>query len=190
MENINTGEIKQKVIDKFDDVLEKGDWESSLFFQTIGKRLKALRAQAIIDLGMTATQQHTESSELTTTAAIADDEVLVYISLYQSEGKDMLKWQMVIKALTGAGISRPVYEQKDYVDELIRHKVDVQKEAYVIAKIKQDNLLPSPEKGLQDRFGHPLVTLREGSLTLENMVEFVHEGRHYRLDSGKLRDVL
>jgi len=189
MENINTDEIKKNIVDKFDDVLEKGDWESSLFFQTIGKRLRALREQAITDLGMDATQQ-TQQAEKKVEETIADDEMLVYISLYQADGKNIQKWQMLIKALTGAGISRPVYQQKEDLEELIRHKVDSQKEAYVIARVKKENLLRGPEKGLQDRLGHPLLTLREGSLTLENMVEFIYEGKHYMLDEGKVRSVL
>lgn len=189
MENINTAEIKQNVINKFDHVLENGDWESSLFFKTIGKRLQELRAEAVAVFGMTEKQGH-EAQVSTDSISVADDETLVYISLYQADGKNMQKWQTAIKALKGSNICRPTYPEKAHLEEMIRHKADPQKEAYVIARVKKEDLLPSPEKGLQDRFGHALVTLREGVLTVENMVEFVHEGTHYRLDEGIISRVL
>jgi len=81
-----------------------------------------------------------------------------------------------------------VYEKEESVQRLIRSKADPSADSYVVVAIrKQDILAPSSYTGtVVDRLDQPLLTLKEGAIQAEGIVEFVHLGQRYRFDRGRL----
>lgn len=169
--------LARELIKSLDDLLAAGDWDATLFLKANKKRLEELRsrAQAVLDQMVVS-----ESSSKQTVREVPLGYKMVYISLFQSESNNLIKWQSAIRGLERYSVSRPVYAEEEHVRTLIRNKADPTREAYVVAFVKETDIVkPYLGKKVQDRFGHELVTLREQAIDLRNLIEFIHDGKHY-----------
>jgi intracellular multiplication protein IcmQ len=180
----NSIEVNRQLVDVLDELLVAGNWEASLFLRAAGKQIHELRDRAnqlLIEVtGDIATQKNNAALEKA-------DHIKAYVSLYQNEGTNLTKWYQMIKALTEHSVSRPVYRQEEQVKTLIRSKADAQHEGFVVAFIKESDVLQMPfGKTAVDRFGNELLTLRPGAVKLENIIEFVHNQQSYLLQENGL----
>lgn len=175
--------LRHKLLQSLDIIIKNGRWESSLFLKNILKRLEQMRNNL---------QEKVEKEEII--QAPASGRILdykegyekVYIELYQAACEDLEKWATTIKSLAGHHVSRPVYRNESHVQELIRSKRS-RADAYVSLWVKSSDILLEP--GLQDRFGHELVKLREKSVDVENIINFVHDKISYNyIDNTLIRD--
>lgn len=177
----NLIELNQQVIEILTDLLQTGNWDASLFFRTAHKKLQDLLDEA-----------NTLAQEIQATALLeTSDEKLghlkVYVSIYQSDPHNLVKWQNTLRSIKEYSITRPVYRDESHIQEMIRAKQASPNEAYVTIYIKEGDLIPPyAGKKIQDKFGHELLTVRDGSLLPENIVEFVHLGKKYAFKEGKL----
>lgn len=172
-----------RVLKSLDEAIEKGPWEASLLLKGIGKKLREARERFIRNLQLEeyANKEQIEKSNT------EEQFILVYISLYQAEGANINKWQSVVNTLAGYNVTRPVYQTEQDVQTAIRTKEFKQNDAYVIVRILKDDIRPYfSEKPPVDRLGHPLLVLREGSIKLENVTEFVHQSGRYLFKNGIL----
>lgn len=169
--------LAREIIRSIDELLAAGDWEATLFLKANKKHLEALkqRAQALLeDQTLVAPKQATREREPPAGYKV------VYISLFQAESNNLIKWQGAIKGLERYSVSRPIYSEEAHVRALIRNKPDPQKEAYVIAFVKESDIIkPYLGKKNQDRWGHELLTLREQAVDLGHVIEFIHDNKHY-----------
>lgn len=176
-------ELRDKLLASFDEALSKGDWDASLFFRMIGKRLKELR-QLIVD-EMSVETENSSQNFFNSSFERRTDLVKVYISIYQAEWSNLDRWRATVKALADYSVSRPVYRDEEHVKALLRAKPDTRREAYVVAFVKPTDILPqSPGRVLADRLGHELLSLKENCIQLDNIVEFVHEDKRYNIRYG------
>jgi intracellular multiplication protein IcmQ len=176
-------ELRDKLLASFDEALSKGDWEASLFFRTIGKRLKEMR-QLIIDEMPIETENSAQKFFQASSERHADL-VKIYVSIYQTDWSNLDRWRSTVKALADYSVSRPVYRDEEHVKALLRAKPDKRREAYVVTFVKPTDILPqSPGRVLTDRLGHELLTLKDNCIQLENIVEFVHEDKRYGIRYG------
>ena len=84
-------------------------------------------------------------------------------------------------------ISRPIYADEEDIKALIRTKENKINEAYVSMYISQSDILPLPaDKIPVDKLGKPLITLKDKSLSLDNINRFVHESGSYQYSQGRL----
>jgi len=152
--------------------LQDDDWESSLLLRTTKKHLVALRDEAkqIVDKLSGGTDL---KANFQVSSSLKKDHIKIYISLYQSEGSNIKAWQRMLKSLANYSISRPVYNDEEQVREIIRSKPERQRHAYAIVAIPQDGIIHL-EKPTVDKFNHELLTLKEGAVQLQNIIEFVH----------------
>lgn len=179
-------EIRKKILESLEKAINQGSWESSdsLFIRNIGKRLIEIHSRAAKALSV-------NEAPLSVAAAKnrieQDGHIRVYISIYQADGINLESWRTTIKGLTEYTISRPIYKQEAHIKSLMGAKIDSQCSAYVCVDVKESDIVPAHAgKPIQDKFGHELLTLREGSVKLENIVEFVHQGRVYNLAQDEL----
>src|SRR5262245_23959655 len=84
-------ELTDAIISAVDHVLNANDWEDSLFLRNALKPLKEIREQAMA-LKQEAIQ--TAADQQITLRALDEDEMLVYISIFQSEGHNLRKWEL------------------------------------------------------------------------------------------------
>lgn len=176
--------LARKLLDGFTTLLSKTGWDSTLLLRSTKKRIEALR-----DRAKALVEEPDDASRAAESFSTVPPEgyVTVYVSLYQSESRNINVWSSTIKALAEHSISRPVYAEETHVQELIRNKANPATEAYCAVHVKREDIVPPYQgKVAQDRFGHDLLSLKERAVRLENVVEFVHEGKVYSCKKGQL----
>lgn len=176
-------EILLELIKIFKDLLSKGDWQASLFLRTAYKKIDGLcqRAEELLDEinhVPKSTQEHINKEK--------EGYIRVYVSVYQADYNNLNKWQNTLLGIAEYSVSRPVYREQAYIEEIIRSRQTFN-EAYVIVFIKETDIIPSYSgKALVDKFGHELLTVKEGAILPENIYEFVHLEKHYSFRNGRL----
>ncbi len=174
----------KKIIAMIDNILAAGNWEDSLFLRNTVKPLKQIREQAIAlqqqILGQhdTATHEHKKPGP---------NKKFVYISLYQSDGHNLKQWELQLKSIAQHMVARPAYQHEADVQKSIHQKIEQASEAYAVVVVDNSALNASRfQPPRHDRNGHLLLTLPSGSVSVENIIEFVHQGQHYHFVKGQL----
>jgi intracellular multiplication protein IcmQ len=165
-------EASVKLVNILDDLLGNKEWDSTLLLRTAKKRLNGLREEAQqIANELNETNSPKIPEQITTT--IKEGHKKIYISLYQTQGTNLKIWQNMLQSLAKYSITRPVYDDEEHIRELIRSKPEPQRHAYAVVTIKKDGIIDTGNISL-DKFSHKLLTLKEGAVQLENIIEFVH----------------
>lgn len=171
-------------IASIDKILEAGDWNSSLFLRNTAKPLVQLRERAQEIL----TKMTGGKAQDVTANTVPEGMQLVYVSLFQAKGHDLERWEMQLRSLYRYMSGRPVYSNEADVEAVIRAKVSPDADAYVVLAIPDSAIRDmSHAVPRKDRQGHELVTLKEGVVNSEHIVEFVHAGKRYRFANNKLK---
>lgn len=116
------------------------------------------------------------------TQGLADDEMYIYIYLFNANGRNAISWRQLLasRALIDHSINRPIYAKENCVEELIRSKATPEQHAYVKAIVKKaDVLMLEEESILRDKLGHPIIRIKHGALNVDNVIEFMHQGVAY-----------
>ena len=176
-------DLSKQLSDILEELLSVGDWSSSLFLRVVSHKLQAIRKQIdeVITGGDAVSGEENEKKDL------SSEQSKVFVLLYQNEGENLEGWFNTIKTLTEYSVTRPAYKEEAHVQEVIRSKdSDVGRNGYVIVDVKNEDLSLEEEQQL-DQFDHPLVALKEGTIKLENVVEFVHANKkRYVVKDNKL----
>lgn len=177
-------EVGKKLVDTLDNILKnKNDWGSTLFLNTIKNKLEKLlqEAKEVVQEVETASGDSSESAK-----ALKPGYTQIYILLYQFEGNKIQNWQYALRALAEHNTNRPAYINEKDVQELIRSKREAEKYGYAIVNVKDDHIYRT-EKKTFDPLDHELLALKEGSITIMNIISFVHANKkYYHLENGIL----
>ncbi len=161
-----------------DEGIKEGPWQANLFLKGIKKKLEELRDQFAEEVGLNQLKNGLEGTLTEQNNHTTD----VYISLYQSQGSNIHKWQEVIASLARYSMGRPIYKEEDDVRAATRLSDRNPNNAYVIVKVNADTIVPdSSEQSRYDREGRKLIMLREGAIFLHNIVRLVHTSGEYKL---------
>ncbi len=175
-------EVNESILEAIDKLLGAGDWEGSLFLRNAAKPLKQAREEIV---KLQQKMHEKEAGAQRKSVVLMDDMQVVYISVYQSEGQDLGKWEKQLRSLAKYTQGRPVYENEEEVVRAIRAKLMPGSEAYVKVAIKKASIL-NPLKPGKDRLDQPLFSLLDNAVNPDNILEFVHLGKHYSFVSGRL----
>jgi intracellular multiplication protein IcmQ len=112
----------------------------------------------------------------------------VFISVYCSEGSKIDAWQRVILNLPKQYISRPIYLREQDAQKAAKAKPQFLNEAYVAVLVDKKNIFAADSDlfNLQDKFGHQLLTLKDRSVELSNIVFFWHNSKQYAFKNNIL----
>lgn len=112
---------------------------------------------------------------------LEDDETLVYVYLYNANGAVFASWQNMLtpKVFYEYSVNRPIYAEKNHIEEWLKTKKNRAQQAYLTIAIKKKNILKTLSEQNQDTLGNPLIKVREGSLHYEKLVRFTHENKDY-----------
>jgi intracellular multiplication protein IcmQ len=167
----------------------KGNWDGSLLYQAIGKKLRGFSEELKKELNI----EPNDSIPVTPTEMMdiikqKSGLVEIYISVYCTEGRNLKKWELVLSNLLRQIVSRPIYKREKDIRDVIQSKENPFNDAYLVAYITEmDILKPSfRDKALLDRFGHELIRLKEASLKPENLTKLVHQTGEYSYRKGIL----
>jgi intracellular multiplication protein IcmQ len=182
---LSNQELKDKLLTSLDKVILEGHWDQGLFSKNILKRLQSLRQRIVDNFG----NEEEVVAELAAIQAIPEQKPgfrRVYAAIYQTDGERMDRWLHMIKNLSDFSASRPIYGEEAHVQELMRSKRG-RNDAYVVLWMAEQDILPPLGGQLPfDRFQHELYSLRPKGVKTENIIEFVHDGKCYALQEGRL----
>ena len=97
----------KEIISSIDNIMAAGDWESSLFLRNVIKPLKEVSDDAKQILSNITTDE--QSGRSSQKMVVADDQQLVYVSLYSSAGHKLTSWESALKTIDSHLQGRPVY---------------------------------------------------------------------------------
>ena len=118
---------------------------------------------------------------------IAEDEQVVFIYLYNAQGKDIHVWERLlsIKSLAEQCFSRPVYLNRSDAEKVLRHRDNAPQHAIVSVIVKKNHIITS--QTLLDPLDNQQVRLTENSLKTDNLIELLHQEKtYYRDHRGRL----
>jgi hypothetical protein len=156
----------------------------------IGVRFHVLRSQLQANLEEfekeIALMQESEPSDAPQKQTIADDEMLVYVHLFNSFGSKLKSWENLLlgSSLQEHSVNRPIYTDITQVEEILRTRAPKEQHAYLEMLIKKTDLLA--ENKSNDCYQHSLAKLREGSLKPEKIRRLHHKSIDYQLVNEKL----
>lgn len=170
------GEALRNVVKTIEQVMISGDWNTSLYLKSAVKPLQNLKEQA---------QQMLQTLEKSNKAVVShgpqEQEVRVYISLYQSDGYEIEKWQGLLRSLPSCIQGRPVYHSEAHVQKALRLKPDAVNEAYAVVVVKKAALMNGANfRRRLDPSGNDLLQLTPGAVQVDRIERFVHGHEQYR----------
>lgn len=154
-------------------------------FSVVQQQIQKLLTQFEAQLAE-AKQQDVELAEKV--RQLADDEILVYVHLFNAQGRELTSWQSLFtkKSLIDHSANRPVYLTKAEVEEVLRARMPKEQHACLTVIMKSADVFS--DKNIQDAFGHKLVRLRQGSILLSNILNFHHCAKDYQVGGdGKIK---
>lgn len=112
-----------------------------------------------------------------------DNDVLVYVYLYNAQGAVLRSWSSMLtpKVFYEHSVNRPIYAEKTYIENVLRSKASRQQHAYLTVSVKRDDILSTSH--LTDALGNSLIKVREGKLDFKKLVAFTHNDQDYVLDA-------
>ena len=178
------------VLQALDNALEQGPWEQSNFLKVIGKNLRTVRDDFFSQIDTAGKNRADLNAHQANQMALRRGQKKVYIQLYSADGKNMQSWEWIVANLPRQMISRPIYADEDDVKAIIKIKENTINEAYVAIYIDQNDILQiSADKVPVDKLGKHRLSLKDGSLKLDNLDAFVHQSGIYHYSQGRLINV-
>jgi intracellular multiplication protein IcmQ len=158
-----------------DRILQTGDWESSLFLRNTIRPVNNLRDK-VVHLQTILLNEHAKQTIVA--PEILAGRVPVYISLFQTEGLNLSRWAMQVRALANYVQGRPIYRVEEAVMQMIRSKLDGTNDAYVVVAIPKETIMIESTARL-DRNGCELLNLSDHAVRDSQFIEFVHQQKRY-----------
>jgi len=175
------------ILKALNDAIEQGPWDESNFLRAIGKNLREIRDGFSNQLNAKDINQSKMITQLAQRTALRSSLQEIFIALYSSDGTKLQSWERILINLPKQMISRPIYAEEADVKAILRTKENKNNEAYVSMYINQNDILQlPPDKIPMDKLGKPLLTLKDKSLTLDNIHQFVSVTGTYQYIHGRL----
>lgn len=130
-------------------------------------------------------QATTQVVKVDAEVGLQEGEVPVYVYLYNAKGVLLQNWinMLTPKVFYEYSVNRPIYADKTQIEAMLRAKTDKPQHAYLTVAVKSGDIVQSASESTQkDSLGNPLIRVREGSLKIERLISFTHNGNEYRLN--------
>lgn len=176
-----------EILKALDEAIANGPWDESNFLRVIGKNLREIRDEFFNQLHAPGHEKLKVASHLANRIALRSGQQEIFIALYSSNGTNLQSWERILMNLPKQMISRPVYNNEDDLKAMIRTKENKNNEAYVSMYISKGDILTlSADRTPMDKLGKPLLSLKDKSLSLDNINHFVHASGTYLYTQGRL----
>jgi hypothetical protein len=149
-------------------------------FRFIRDRLNLLLAN--IEEVLAATEKLTPEKA----SGASDDEMLVYVYLFNAQGIMLQTWQKMVNpsVFYEHSVNRPIYLDQAHVEAFIGRKANKVQHGYLTMIIKKSDLHKAEGAlPLKDVYDNPIAKAKEGSLQFKNLLAFTHNSIDYVIDS-------
>lgn len=184
-----TDEQINEIVQILDNAIHDGPWDASNFLKAIGNKLRDVRAEFVEHVQTSGKQLLEKMLEDNAEKLLLQraNQQEIFITLYSSEGSNLNSWERILSNLPRQVISRPIYSKEEDALYMIRSKASRTNEAYVGVYIHATDILPlPPDKTLTDKFGKPLLSLKDKAISVENISRFIHSSGNYHYIKGRL----
>ena len=150
-------------------------------FRFVRDRLNALLEQ----LEQHQESKHAEEKKLE--VVTSEDELLVYVYLYNAQGVSLPTWVNMLtpKLFYEYSVNRPIYTNRVHIDSLVRGKANPVQHAFLTVAMKAKDLIKS-ENPPKDAMGNEVSKVREGALKFERLISLTHNQTDYVLRENGL----
>lgn len=178
----------QEIADALDRVVSDLPWQQSVFLKALGKKFETIRDEFVESSGLKPKEAATHAKK--DPFALKDDEIEVYVALYNAQGTDLKQWAKIISNISTLSISRPTYSTEQAVREMIRSSANILNEGYVSVHIHKGDIIAAPEdRAPRDKLGNILLMLKENIITVSDVRKFYHKSGIYTLKKGELERI-
>jgi intracellular multiplication protein IcmQ len=175
------------VLAAFKEALDEGPWAHSALLRVLGKKLQSIHDLLADEVNLEKEARMEAASQHHSQQKPKETEQEVFVALYTSNGVNLQSWEQVLANLPRQMVSRPVYADEEAIKSAIRSRENPVNEAYVAVYINKADILHTPEdRTPKERQGTPLLTLKDKSFSLSQVVRFVHGSGVYTLKRGRL----
>jgi hypothetical protein len=110
-----------------------------------------------------------------------EKEMVVFVTLYQSKGKELTVWNHLLGSLSVSSVNRPVYSDERSARRAIADRDNLIGEGYAAVKIGKDKVMRDNISNRVDRLGQTIINLQAGALQSDNVLFFIHanKSRYY-----------
>ncbi len=128
-----------------------------------------------------------QKKEETHVDVLNENEVLIYVYLYNTHGLVLQTWQKMLNPAVfyEYSVNRPIYPDQTSIDSFIRTKSNNAQHGYLTVIINKSDILLTAEN--KDAIGNSIIKVKEGSLSPNKLVSFTHNNHEYVLnEDGEL----
>lgn len=174
----------EEVIVAFDRVIPPNEQVNSLFLQNTLKPLQNMREEARCLREKLLGNKEIEAVQA---PRLAPGMIKVYIGIFQHKAHNAKDWEAQLRALPQYILGRPIYRDEVAVKQALRAKLAQVSDAYVCVGVPETAIQKGEFHPLRnDKQGNALLQLMPGSVTSENILEFVYQNRSYYFINEKL----
>lgn len=171
-----------KILETFDKVIANDVWQKTSLLKVFAKDLQAMRDNFYVAIDYENYLSKLKTKQVTEKVRVG--QLKVFVSIYNSSGDDLDKWYLIIKGVANGVVTRPTYRTEEDVKSIINSKEARQNEGYLVVYINNSDIVAKEE--MRDSLGAELTQIKEGSIQLENIVEFVHQSGVFVPKDNKL----
>lgn len=184
-DDISTEKLKE-IAAALDKVVSELPWDQTVFLSALGKKFEKIRDEFRENTGLGQANKAKLKKDQER-FALKENQLEIFVSVYCSQGADLMQWDPVISNLIKQSVSRPAYSTEKAVREMIRSKTSPTNEAYVSVFIDKDDIMEStPDRVPRDKLGNILLSLKERAIKKENIRKFYHKSGIYLYHPGEL----
>lgn len=174
--------LNTKIVMALEPIVHDQRWQQTAFMRNL--------VAAYVETYEQACEQDTKFSQKLASPAmrrqqLQEGQCEIFIHLYQTDGYDLTRWDLQLSMLLQSRMTRPIYGAESDIQQVMRARMSQANDAYVIAIIKNTDLL-ADLTGLkqEDSLGQPLIYLNDQALCQENLIELVHLNKRYPVVKG------
>lgn len=177
----------REILSALNDLIIAKSWDETNFLKIMGRELKRIRDSLNSEINDFQESDLAKADQLAKKIAQHTGQKKVFIALYSSEGDKIQSWERILNNLRNQMISRPIYANEEDVEAWIKSKENKLNEAYVAIYIDQSDLLSIPEDKVPvDKLGKKLLVLKDNTISLNNICNFIHQSGVYLYEHGRL----
>jgi hypothetical protein len=183
-----TKEKKEKLLQLVRDAVDQDKTLREKF--QVGDKFRFIRERLQALLGRVEESLSTiEAEAVEKNQTLSEDELLVYVYLYNAQGLVLQTWHKMLKpqVFYEYSVNRPIYQDKTHVEAFIRSKPNKVQHGFLTVIIKKADILIVNADTAKDALSNPLVKVRENSLKFEKLLHFTQGDLEYTVnETGEL----
>lgn len=160
-------------------------WQSTHVMQLYHRRyLKALEAyKKLYEMG----QAYLEEQASTANRDLRPGYQTLYVVLFQVDADNLLRWEIVLKAIKTIHAGRPIFADEAYALKATVEQANYKMGYAAVWVSELDIISAGASLAVKDAFGSPMVIIQSNALKAENIRYFVQgNGKRYDYIDYKL----